>query len=431
MAKDNLWITLSRQRRPLWRRGHIPLPRNAVGPVDEQSTPVAWHVRRKTSESRVAFTNLLLNWHWSTSMIAMWSSGCRKGRAQNARLERGCSDPAGMRGFQQSRSKYKQTAALQVVSIYVEPVWVGNLGQTRCAQRSVHQDAVAFGIPRPSWRSTEDACNLFAPNASQKLFVAIKAPKGPATRGPTMRRLTASDRRRCRTSAGESGGRGVRKGRRRALQTPWSRKVFWASSAALLPACCVKHDTCLTLTGGAFFKDATSRSCPITSNDVAPLVPNGVKFQTEACQASLGRTGEHLFGELLGAEDDPLLFPWLLAAPRFFSSVQPSCSRQRSTVETETAYTPPRLEALFKSSLSSPFVPSRIRSLSSLAGDCVLGPSRCFVKGSAVLFFVSTRLTDRCFSLIYCCTAKHRISMCLSPPGYLRCESISRRTETL
>ena len=101
--------------------------------------------------------------------------------------------------------------------------------------------------------------------------------------------------------------------------------------------------------------------------------------------------------------------------------------------------TPPaRLEALFKSSQSSPFVRSRIRSPSFLASDCVLGPSRCFVKRSAVLFFVSTRPTDRRFSRIHCCIAKHRISICLSPPGPLRCrmcraesESISRRTETL
>ena len=65
-------------------------------------------------------------------------------------------------------------------------------------------------------------------------------------------------------------------------------------------------------------------------------------------------------------------------------------------------------------------------------------PSRCFVKRSAVLFFESTRLTDRRFSRIHCCIYKHRISMCLSPPGLLSCrmcltesESISRRTETL
>ena len=64
--------------------------------------------------------------------------------------------------------------------------------------------------------------------------------------------------------------------------------------------------------------------------------------------------------------------------------------------------------------------------------------SRCFVKRSAVLFFVPTRLTDRRFSRIHCCIDKHRISMCLSPPGPLSCrmclaesESISRRTETL
>ena len=107
-----------------------------------------------------------------------------------------------------------------------------------------------------------------------------------------------------------------------------------------------------------------------------------------------------------------------------------------STVKKSTDI-PARLDALFKSSQSS-FVPSRIRSPSFLASDCVLGPSRCFVKRSAVLSFVSTRSTDRRFSRIHCCSAKHRISMCLSPPGPLRCrmcraesQSISRRTETL
>ena len=107
-------------------------------------------------------------------------------------------------------------------------------------------------------------------------------------------------------------------------------------------------------------------------------------------------------------------------------------------LKTENTYTLVRLEALFKSPQSSPFVPSRIRSPSFLARACVRNPSRCFVKRSAVLFFVSTRLTDRRFSHIHCCIAKHRISVCLSPPGPLRCrmcladsESISRRTETL
>ena len=108
-----------------------------------------------------------------------------------------------------------------------------------------------------------------------------------------------------------------------------------------------------------------------------------------------------------------------------------------SAVETKNTCTPVRLEALFQSSQSSPFVPSRIRSPRFLASDCVRNPSRCFVKSSAVFFFVSTRLTDRRFSRIHCCVAKHRISMCWSPPGPLRCrmylaesESISRRTET-
>ena len=72
--------------------------------------------------------------------------------------------------------------------------------------------------------------------------------------------------------------------------------------------------------------------------------------------------------------------------------------------------------------------------VSFFASDCVRNPSRCFVKRSAVLFFVPTRLTDGRFSRVHCCLAKHCISMCLSPPGPLRCrrclaesESISRR----
>ena len=60
-----------------------------------------------------------------------------------------------------------------------------------------------------------------------------------------------------------------------------------------------------------------------------------------------------------------------------------------TTVGTENTYTPARLGALFKSSQSSPFVPSRIRSPTFLASDCVLNPFRCFVRRSAVLFFVS------------------------------------------
>ena len=120
---------------------------------------------------------------------------------------------------------------------------------------------------------------------------------------------------------------------------------------------------------------------------------------------------------------------------------------------TESTYTPARLKALVQKlpvviipqPLSFvpfvrfvPSVPSKIRSPSFFASDCVRNPSRCFVKKSAVFFFVSTRLTDRRFSRIHCCIAKHCISMCLSPPGPLRrrmclaeSESISRRTETL
>ena len=114
-----------------------------------------------------------------------------------------------------------------------------------------------------------------------------------------------------------------------------------------------------------------------------------------------------------------------------------------STGKTENTYTPARLEALFKSSQSSPFLSHPrsyhgIRSPSFLASDCVRNPSRCFVKRSSVLLFVSTRLTDRRFPRIHFCIAKHRNSMCLSPPGPLRCrvclaesESISRRTENV
>ena len=119
-----------------------------------------------------------------------------------------------------------------------------------------------------------------------------------------------------------------------------------------------------------------------------------------------------------------------------------------STVKTENTYTPARLEALFEKALSRhhssvsstivPFVPSRIRSPRFFGSDCVRNPSRCFVKTSAVLFFVSNRLADKRFSRIHCCIAKHRISKCSSPPNPLHCrmclaesESISRRTETL
>ena len=118
-----------------------------------------------------------------------------------------------------------------------------------------------------------------------------------------------------------------------------------------------------------------------------------------------------------------------------------------STVKTENTYTPARLKKLFKSSQLTPFlsrhhlwhfVPPKIRSPSFFASDCVRNPSRCFVKRSAVLIFVSTRLTDRRFSRIHCCISRHRISISLSPPGPLRCrmclaesESITRRTENV
>ena len=74
-----------------------------------------------------------------------------------------------------------------------------------------------------------------------------------------------------------------------------------------------------------------------------------------------------------------------------------------STVKTENTYTLARLDALFKSSQSSPFGRSWIRSPIFRACDRVLGPSRCFVKRSAVLFFVFTRSTERRFSHGHCC----------------------------
>ena len=87
----------------------------------------------------------------------------------------------------------------------------------------------------------------------------------------------------------------------------------------------------------------------------------------------------------------------------------------------------------------STFVPpaiSRKRSPKFFASALVRNPSRCFVKRSAVLFFVSTRLTERRFCRIHCCIAKHRKSRSVTPPGPLRCrmclaesESIARRTE--
>ena len=90
------------------------------------------------------------------------------------------------------------------------------------------------------------------------------------------------------------------------------------------------------------------------------------------------------------------------------------------------------------STLVPPSAISRKRNPNFFASARVRIPSRCIVKRSAVLFFVSTRLTDRRLSLVHYCIDRHRISMCLSPPGLLRCrmcltesESISRRTEIL
>ena len=49
-----------------------------------------------------------------------------------------------------------------------------------------------------------------------------------------------------------------------------------------------------------------------------------------------------------------------------------------SPVGTENTYTSARLEALFTSSQSSPFVPSKIRGSRFLASDYVLNPFECF-----------------------------------------------------
>ena len=49
-----------------------------------------------------------------------------------------------------------------------------------------------------------------------------------------------------------------------------------------------------------------------------------------------------------------------------------------SDVGTGNTYTPARLEAMFISSPSSPFVPTRIRGSRFLASDCVLNPSKQF-----------------------------------------------------
>ena len=56
-----------------------------------------------------------------------------------------------------------------------------------------------------------------------------------------------------------------------------------------------------------------------------------------------------------------------------------------SPVGTENTYTSARLEALFTSSQSSPFVPSKIRGSRFLASDYVLNPFECFVWRSAVM----------------------------------------------
>ena len=74
-----------------------------------------------------------------------------------------------------------------------------------------------------------------------------------------------------------------------------------------------------------------------------------------------------------------------------------------SHVETERTYTPAQLQTLIKScQLSSSVVPVRTTiqpypesgNPNFFASARVRNPSRCFVKRSAVLFFVSTRLTD-------------------------------------
>ena len=119
----------------------------------------------------------------------------------------------------------------------------------------------------------------------------------------------------------------------------------------------------------------------------------------------------------------------LLNCTRLLKAV--SCHHRSSS------FVPPSAAPTFVPTFVPPAI-SRKRSPNFFASALVRNPSRCFVKRSAVLFFVSTQLTDRRFSRIHCCIDKHRISMCLSPPGHLRCrmclaesESFSRRTETL
>ena len=78
-------------------------------------------------------------------------------------------------------------------------------------------------------------------------------------------------------------------------------------------------------------------------------------------------------------------------------------------------------------SMKAPSVSPVTYNPSSLESDRVLGPSRCFVKRSVVLSFVYTRHTDGRFSLVHCCKAKHRMSMCMSPLGHLLWNTISRQ----
>ena len=94
-----------------------------------------------------------------------------------------------------------------------------------------------------------------------------------------------------------------------------------------------------------------------------------------------------------------------------------------------------RLFPFVPPSAISTFVPpsaiSRKRNPNFFASARVRNPSRCIMKRSAVLFFVSTRLTDGRFSRIHCCIDKHRISMCLSPPGPLRCRMCLAESESI
>ena len=98
-----------------------------------------------------------------------------------------------------------------------------------------------------------------------------------------------------------------------------------------------------------------------------------------------------------------------------------------STVKTENTCTPARLEALVQIHQPLSFVPQDSKPKLLRKRLC----SQSIVKRSAVLFFVSTRPTDRRFSRIHCCIAKHRISIWVSPLGQLRCRMCLVESESI